>query len=91
MLNLSQRLILGCVLLAGVTIGLAAAAHRAEDPQTSYDFAIELKSGKKSSEESASIASMTLTVPPEEAFGSMCSIKPGAMAVRPSGKDQVRL
>ena len=29
MLNLSQRLILGCVLLAGVTIGLAAAAHRA--------------------------------------------------------------
>jgi two-component system, NtrC family, sensor histidine kinase KinB len=29
MLNFSQRLILGCVLLAGITIGLAAAAHRA--------------------------------------------------------------
>ena len=29
MLNLAQRLILGCVLLAGLTIGLAAAAHRA--------------------------------------------------------------
>jgi len=29
MLNLSQRLILGCVVLAGLTIGLAAAAHRA--------------------------------------------------------------
>ena len=28
MLNLAQRLILGCVLLAGVTIGLAVAAHR---------------------------------------------------------------
>jgi signal transduction histidine kinase len=29
MLNLAQRLILGCVLLAGLTIGLAALAHRA--------------------------------------------------------------
>ena len=29
MLNLSQRLILGCVLLAGLTIGLVAATHRA--------------------------------------------------------------
>ena len=29
MLNLSQRLILGCVLLAGLTVGLAVAAHRA--------------------------------------------------------------
>ncbi len=29
MLNLTQRLILGCVLLAGLTIGLAIAAHRA--------------------------------------------------------------
>lgn len=29
MLNFSQRLILGCVLLAGLTIGLAAMAHRA--------------------------------------------------------------
>ena len=29
MLNLAQRLILGCVLLAGLTIGLAAIAHRA--------------------------------------------------------------
>jgi NtrC-family two-component system sensor histidine kinase KinB len=29
MLNLAQRLILGCVLLAGITIGLAAATHRA--------------------------------------------------------------
>src|ERR1039458_3273980 len=28
MLNLAQRLILGCVLLAGLTIGLAVAAHR---------------------------------------------------------------
>jgi two-component system, NtrC family, sensor histidine kinase KinB len=29
MLNLAQRLIIGCVLLAGLTIGLAALAHRA--------------------------------------------------------------
>jgi two-component system, NtrC family, sensor histidine kinase KinB len=29
MLNLSQRLILGCLLLAGLTMGLAVAAHRA--------------------------------------------------------------
>lgn len=29
MLNLSQRLILGCVLLAGLTVGLVAATHRA--------------------------------------------------------------
>ena len=29
MLNFAQRLIIGCVLLAGLTIGLAAAAHRA--------------------------------------------------------------
>ncbi|MGD0890643.1 MAG: ATP-binding protein [Terracidiphilus sp.] len=29
MLNLSQRLILGCVLLAGLTVALAVAAHRA--------------------------------------------------------------
>src|ERR1039458_10077130 len=29
MLNLSQRLILGCVLLAGLMVGLVAAAHRA--------------------------------------------------------------
>ena len=29
MLNLTQRLILGCVLLAGLTLGLVAAAHRA--------------------------------------------------------------
>lgn len=29
MLNLAQRLILGCVLLAGITIGLAAVAHHA--------------------------------------------------------------
>jgi len=29
MLNLAQRLIIGCVLLAGLTIGLAAVAHRA--------------------------------------------------------------
>lgn len=29
MLNLTQRLILGCVLLAGLTVGLAAIAHRA--------------------------------------------------------------
>ena len=29
MLNFAQRLILGCVLLAGITIGLAVAAHRA--------------------------------------------------------------
>ena len=29
MLNFTQRLILGCVLLAGITIGLAVAAHRA--------------------------------------------------------------
>ncbi|HEY1902110.1 MAG TPA: ATP-binding protein [Terracidiphilus sp.] len=29
MLNLSQRLILGCVLLAGLTLGLVAATHRA--------------------------------------------------------------
>ena len=29
MLNLAQRLILGCVLLAGLTIGLASLAHRA--------------------------------------------------------------
>jgi HAMP domain-containing protein len=29
MLNLSQRLILGCVLLAGLTVGLAVWAHRA--------------------------------------------------------------
>ena len=29
MLNLAQRLIVGCVLLAGLTIGLAALAHRA--------------------------------------------------------------
>src|SRR5581483_9904904 len=29
MLNLAQRLILGCVLLAGLTMGLAALAHRA--------------------------------------------------------------
>jgi len=28
MLNLAQRLILGCVLLSGLTVGLAAAAHR---------------------------------------------------------------
>ena len=29
MLNLSQRLILGCVLLAGLTVGLVAVTHRA--------------------------------------------------------------
>ena len=29
MLNLSQRLILGCVLLAGLTVGLVALTHRA--------------------------------------------------------------
>ena len=29
MLNLSQRLILGCVLLACLTLGLVAATHRA--------------------------------------------------------------
>ena len=29
MLNLSQRLILGCVLLAGLMVGLVAVTHRA--------------------------------------------------------------
>jgi len=44
MLNLSQRLILGCVLLAGLTVGLAVAAHRAlaaaGQPKTAWFYVL---------------------------------------------------